>query len=270
MTLTLRIGFKIELVCERPTAAQLRLRTAPSSSMEVNVEDTLIADAAGPIHTFCELDGNNFSRLDLPAGRSAIAAEALVQCSSLDRVHSESEFVPVAALPAHVLPFLQESRFCAPNVLRRVAHELLGDTSHPADALKRIMDIAKQPCGAPPIENGIGYADRGASLNALHLAISLCRARNVPARLVMGYLGNRTKLADGFDAWVEVYASTGWQPMTPEAAMRDCAFVQIGNGRDAAELVPIELFGAPASVSFCVTQERLPTELRIQELAHAA
>jgi transglutaminase-like putative cysteine protease len=96
-----------------------------------------------------------------------------------------------------------------------------------------------------------------------HLAITLCRCLNFPARYVTGYLGDIgvTPSPDpmDFSAWFEVFLGNRWYTFDARHNARRIGRVVIGRGRDAGD-VPITMaFGKHSLGHFQVTTEQVLT-----------
>jgi transglutaminase-like putative cysteine protease len=94
-----------------------------------------------------------------------------------------------------------------------------------------------------------------------HLAITLCRCLNFPARYVTGYLGDIgvTPSPDpmDFSAWFEVFLGNRWYTFDARHNARRIGRVVIGRGRDAGD-VPITMaFGKHSLEDFQVTTEQI-------------
>ena len=94
-----------------------------------------------------------------------------------------------------------------------------------------------------------------------HLAVSLCRALNIPARYVFGYLPEievpkRDEPMD-FAAWMEVYLGDRWWTFDPRNNERRKGRVLIGRGRDAGDVAMATTFGAPFLESMTVIAEEV-------------
>ena len=89
-----------------------------------------------------------------------------------------------------------------------------------------------------------------------HLAVSLCRALNIPARYVFGYLPEievpKRNLPMDFAAWMEVYLGDRWWTFDPRNNERRKGRVLIGRGRDAGDVAMATTFGAPFLESMLV------------------
>ncbi|TIT85279.1 MAG: transglutaminase family protein, partial [Mesorhizobium sp.] len=124
--------------------------------------------------------------------------------------------LPVAELPDEVLVYLLGSRYCETDHLSNLAWELFGHLPPGWARAQAIVDYVHSR-----LSFGYGYARAtrtaaqaheervGVCRDFAHLAIALCRAMNIPARYVNGYLGDIGVPADpapmDFSAWMEVF-----------------------------------------------------------------
>ena len=92
-----------------------------------------------------------------------------------------------------------------------------------------------------------------------HLAISFCRALNIPARYVFGYLPDMDVPPDpapmDFAAWMEVWLGDRWWTFDPRNNQRRKGRVVIGRGRDASDVAMATTFGGPTLESMTVVAE---------------
>jgi transglutaminase-like putative cysteine protease len=98
-----------------------------------------------------------------------------------------------------------------------------------------------------------------------HLAITLCRCMNIPARYATGYLGDigipPASYPMDFSAWFEAYIGNHWHTFAARHNCRRIGRVLIARGRDAAD-VPITMtFGKNFLINFSVTTEELDTSI---------
>jgi transglutaminase-like putative cysteine protease len=89
-----------------------------------------------------------------------------------------------------------------------------------------------------------------------HLAISFCRALNIPARYVFGYLPDMDSPRDqapmDFAAWMQVWLGDRWWTFDPRNNKRRKGRIVIGRGRDASDVAMVTTFGAPVLESMSV------------------
>ena len=88
-----------------------------------------------------------------------------------------------------------------------------------------------------------------------HLALAFCRAMNIPARYVNGYLGNIGYPSEGpmdFAAWIEVWLEDRWVTFDPRNNTRRIGRIKVAHGRHAADVALIHSFGAHKLQKFTV------------------
>jgi transglutaminase-like putative cysteine protease len=80
-----------------------------------------------------------------------------------------------------------------------------------------------------------------------HLAITLCRCLNIPARYCTGYLGDigvpPADSAMDFAGWFEAYLGGSWHTFDPRNNERRIGRILIARGRDAADVAISTTFG---------------------------
>jgi len=88
-----------------------------------------------------------------------------------------------------------------------------------------------------------------------HLAVTLSRCQNIPARYVTGYLGDirwpYTGAGD-FSAWYEVWLDGRWWTMDARHNEARPGRVLMATGRDAADVAITTSFGTANLLSFYV------------------
>ena len=89
-----------------------------------------------------------------------------------------------------------------------------------------------------------------------HLALTLCRCMNIPARYVTGYLGDIGVPAEptpmDFSGWFEVYLSGKWYAFDARHNMPRIGRIVMGRGRDAADVALTTSFGRVELKKFLV------------------
>jgi transglutaminase-like putative cysteine protease len=101
---------------------------------------------------------------------------------------------------------------------------------------------------------------KGVCRDLTHLAISFCRALNIPARYVFGYLPDLYVTPPDspmdFAAWMEVYLGDRWWTFDPRNNARRVGRVLIGRGRDALDVAMVTTFGPASFKSMVVWADR--------------
>ena len=88
-----------------------------------------------------------------------------------------------------------------------------------------------------------------------HLAVTLCRCLNIPARYINGHLGDiGVPVVDpmDFSAWIEVFLAGRWWTFDPRNNMPRIGRIVVARGRDAADIPLINSFGPHVLKSFRV------------------
>jgi transglutaminase-like putative cysteine protease len=209
------------------------------------------------IRRYEDLYGNPCVRLVLPAGRCRVRFDAvvLVPDAPEDADPSAPELSP-DELPDEVLLYTLPSRYCLPDVLGDEAWSRFG--AMPA-GYARVQAICDHVHGH--LIFGYGSSDSrstavdvntsgfGVCRDYVHLAISFCRALNIPARYVFGYLPNLDGPPDAtpmdFAAWMQVWLGDRWWTFDPRNNGPRKGRIVVGHGRDASDVAMVTTFGAP-------------------------
>jgi transglutaminase-like putative cysteine protease len=119
-----------------------------------------------------------------------------------------------------------------------------------------------------------GHEERvGVCRDFAHLAVTLCRCMNIPARYCTGYLGDIGVPVDpapmDFSAWFEAYLDGRWFTFDARHNHPRIGRIEMARGRDAADVAISTSFGAAQLASFAVTtveisESALPFWLRQQ------
>ncbi len=249
----------------------------PRGSAPVDPEEYVVVDherwSVQPpmeLHSYTDLYGNPCARAVLPAGRSNVGYHALadVPDATEDADCGATEAKP-DALPDDTLIYTLPSRYCLPDVLADEAWSQFG-TLPPG--YRRVQAICDYVHGHLEFKYGsstslstaadVYAAGRGVCRDFTHLAISFCRALNIPARYVFGYLPDMDVPPDpapmDFAAWMEVWLGERWWTFDPRNNMRRKGRVVIGRGRDASDVAMATTFGGPIQESMVVQAEEAP------------
>lgn len=266
-TRTLRIGGRFTHVAnvEIPTLVMIEHTDAGVETLE----SSWSTDPTMQLTSYRDLYGNLGQRLILPAGESVFEYSALVRFpDELDAEDLSASQTPIEELPAEVLPFLLPSRYCQSDVLSRDAWQLFGQKT---PGFQRVLDVQdwvwnhiKYTTGSTmswwtavdAFNNGYGICRDFA-----HTMVALCRALNLPARYISGYLPDMdveplpTEM--DFHAWCQVYVGDRWWTFDPRHNERRKGHVVISRGRDAADCALVTTFGGPWLKRMIVTADEV-------------
>ncbi len=227
-------------------------------------------------HAYVDHYGNRCERFDLEAGDTQIAYEAAVLLAEpADLVVADAPEVPVASLPDEVMSFVMPSRFCLPDELGHEAWQRFGNLPPGWSRVQAIVDYVHDELawvsGAsnPWTTAADAYrARQGVCRDFAHLAITFCRALNIPARYVFGYIPNIGNIPPpepmDFAAWFEAYLDGTWHTFDARNNTPRIGRVVVGRGRDAVDVALITSFGPLTLNGFEVRAEEAeaPTMLK--------
>jgi transglutaminase-like putative cysteine protease len=264
----IRIGCEFTYVAEIDTPVIFQVQPGESSSIVLQGEQWS-SKPSMVIRGYTDLYGNPCARAILPAGRSNLewGAVANVPDATEDADESAPELAP-DALPDSTLIYILPSRYCLPDVLADEAWSRFGGL---LPGYGRVQTICDHVHSHLTFEYGsttslstaadVNEARRGVCRDFTHLAISFCRALNVPARYVFGYLPDMDVPPDpapmDFAAWMEVWLGDQWWTFDPRNNMRRKGRIVIGRGRDASDVAMATTFGGPFLENMVVHAEQV-------------
>ena len=225
----------------------------------INLDAATIIEAEEYIDSF----GNRCSRFVAPQGAIRVSGRSLVENDEQpDVICTEARQHPVEELPSEVLQFLLSSRYCQVDQMSQVAGDMFGHTSPGWARAVWIRDWVHNHVRfdyktARPTKTALDvFTERvGVCRDYQHLAITMTRAMNIPARYVTGYLGDiRTPYsgAGDFSAWYEVFLDGRWWTMDARHNEPRIGRILMATGRDATDVAITTSFGVADVTNFYV------------------
>jgi transglutaminase-like putative cysteine protease len=207
--------------------------------------------------------GNRCARFHAPAGALRLSGRSLVEVPETpDPQPFGAEQHQIEDLPAEVLQFLLASRYCEVDRFNAIANDLFGYMAPGGDRAMAIRDwvhwkVRFDYAKARPTKTAMDvYTEReGVCRDFQHLAITLSRAMNIPARYVTGQLGDIRIPFGGpgdFSAWYQVWLDGRWWDMDARHNTPRLGRVLMAAGRDAADVAITTSFGQANLTHFYV------------------
>lgn len=266
----LAVGCEFTYESEVPTLAVFQVQP-DDSELHTRRSESWLTTPSLALRSYRDLYSNPCTRVVLPAGWSTLRYEA-----TLDVVDAVEDFdesareVDADNLPDHTLIYTLPSRYCLPDVLGDEAWERFGSVSPGYGRVQAICDHVHQhltfqygSTSALSTAEDVNDSRLGVCRDFTHLAISFCRAFNIPARYVFGYLPELDIAPDpapmDFAAWMEVWLDDRWWTFDPRNNTRRKGRTVIGRGRDASDVAMATTFGGPRLNQMTVTANEVST-----------
>ena len=265
----IRAGYRIAFECEQRTTMLLLLSTRWERRQDLLTPDLLHVEPFHPIRQYSDLFGNLCTRVVIDPGRTTFSADFLIRDTGLpDPVTADAVQHPIEDLPDEVLVYLLASRYCDTEQLLQTAWALFGHTEPGWKRVQAIVQYAHERIT-------FGYAHASATRTAsqahseqvgvcrdfAHLAITLCRCMNIPARYCTGYLGDigipPIDAPMDFSAWFQVYLGGAWHTFDARHNKPRIGRILIGIGRDATDVAISTSFGRTELVEFSVVTDEM-------------
>jgi transglutaminase-like putative cysteine protease len=289
LNVLIRIGYNIVLRLFNASPVIFLLRIHPSRQPTLLAPEDFQLEPDMPVEDYFDSFGNRCGRLNACAGTVHFRNDAVVWDSGEpDLLAPKAEPECVSQMPQTALTFLLPSRYCeVDSELMAFAWKRFGQIAPGWSQVQAICDFVHEHIrfdyqqarsNRTAIE---AFRERvGVCRDFTHLAITLCRCLNIPARYVTGYLGDIgvPPLPDpmDFSAWFEVYLGRRWYSFDARHNRRRIGRIVIARGRDAADVPITMVFGNHRLEKFSVVTEEVRTNgkyhaevRRAADLSHA-
>ena len=265
----IRLGYDIRFEIPAPVPMVALVKVHPSRFADLREPDWLTVEPAVDVEEYRDSFGNRATRFIAPAGTVRLLNSAVIEDSGQpDPVCPDAREVPVADLPPETLRYLMSSRFCEVDLLSPIAVELFGDVPR---GWARVQAI----CTWVNTKVTFSYAQARSTRTALdvftervgvcrdfqHLAITFCRALNIPARYTAGYLGDigvpPAPSPMDFSAWFEAYLEDRWWTFDARHNTARIGRVLLATGLDATDVAITTSFGSSKLTHFHVVTDEI-------------
>jgi transglutaminase-like putative cysteine protease len=265
----IRLGY--ELIFDVPLGVPFvaLLNVHPSRMPDLREPDDLRLEPAVDVQCFYDTFGNRCSRFFAPAGQIRLRNSTLIHDTGQpDAVSLDAREVPVKHLPHDVLPYLLNSRYCEVDRMSHVAAELFGGLPRGWNRVQAVCNwvhnhvtFGYQFANSTKTAMDVFNDPRGVCRDFQHLAVTLLRALNIPARYATGYLGDigvpASPAAMDFSAWFEVYLEDRWWTFDARHNQPRIGRVLVAVGRDASDVALTTSFGTASLRHFAVVTDEV-------------
>lgn len=278
----IRAGYDLAFQCDQETPMLLMLSVRPERQTDLITNHRIQLSDGIRSRDYLDAFGNVCTRLLAAPGVLEIRNDFVIADSGLpDEVDTHAEQWPIDRLPDDVLVYLLGSRYCDTDKLCQFAWQQFGPVTGGWQRVKAICDYVHNQ-----IEFGYHHARsdrtasegheerRGVCRDFAHLAVTLCRCMNIPARYCTGYLGDigvpRDPAPMDFSAWFEVFLDSRWFTFDARHNHPRIGRIVIARGRDAADVAISTSFGPTRLIRFHVVTDEIadaPTGRSLERVA---
>jgi transglutaminase-like putative cysteine protease len=265
--LKIRAGYEIAFNCFQEVPMVLMLSVHPSRQADLLTDHSIRVYPDVAPRDYLDVFGNICTRFVAPPGLIEIQNEFIIEDSGLpDEIAPDAAQCALDHLPDAALVYLLGSRYCDTQKLSDLAWAMFGHLTGGWQRVQAICDYVHDR-----IEFGYHHArnDRtafegheeriGVCRDFAHLAVTLCRCMNIPARYCTGYLGDIGVPLDpapmDFSAWFEVFLNGRWYSFDARHNCPRIGRIVIARGRDAADVAITTTFGPAQLTRFSVVTE---------------
>ena len=228
-----------------PSVAMLRPRSGPAQWV---VGDRYEMQPWVPAKEYVDVFGNLCQRFTLPQGATTIEVRSEVETSEQLAVDMHAPLTPVEMLPDEVLVYLLPSRYCPSDKLADRAREIVQGCSPGYAQVDRIREWITTnheyrygvSCESTDAMDTM-VAKAGVCRDFAHIGVSLCRALQIPARTVVGYLHELDPM--DLHAWFEAFVGGRWFTFDATQPAPRGGRIVVAYGRDIADVAFLSNYG---------------------------
>ncbi len=253
LDLTVRIGCKMTYEATEPVPSVFLIKPRREEGARVS-QERFFCQPSLPGTEYQDEHENIVYRAVLPAGATTIEHDALVAVSSLPDNHGLTpRLVPLAKVPRHVLRYTMPSRYCDADNIVEFAKDQFGKIAPGYELVQAICDWTHENI---EYRFGSGLSNISASQildrkygvcrDFAHVAITLCRAFDLPTRYVCGHLADIGRVSPGtamdFHAYFEVFLGD-WFTFDARFNTPRIGRIKVAHGLDAVDGAIATLYG---------------------------
>jgi transglutaminase-like putative cysteine protease len=223
------------------------------------------------VDVYLDSFGNRCSRFMAPAGGLRLSGTNVIRASDQPELQGfGAAQTPVEQLPHEVLQFLLASRYCEVDKFGAIAQDTFGHMGSGWALATSIRDWVHEKVAfdykqARSTKTAMDvFTERvGVCRDYQHLAVTLTRCMNIPARYVTGQIGDIRIPYSGqgdFSAWYQVWLDGRWWDMDARHNQPRLGRILMATGRDAADVAITTSFGRADLKHFFVESNEIDAE----------
>lgn len=266
-TRMVNVGCEFVQQCPVPTPCVMQVKPLGQEPVRMSNEAWGISPGTD-IHEYRDIYGNHCLRLVLPPGVSKFRYSGLARVpDAAEPVDLDAPALAPDRIPDQALIYTLPSRYVLPELLgSEDLRTFDGGSGYQrvqaiCDFVHNHLSFAYGTSASTTTSHDVFLSRYGVCRDFTHLAIAFCRALDIPARYVFGYLPQMDIEPNpepmDFAAWMEVWLGDRWWTFDPRNNTRRKGRVLIGRGRDASDVAMVTAFGAPLLESMSVIAEEV-------------
>ena len=240
-----------------PTVAMLR----PSSGLaQWLASEAYYFEPHVPSTEYVDSFGNLCQRFVVPQGRMRIRVDVVVDTEATIAVDPNAPLTAVDQVPDAALQFLLQSRYCPSDKMAQRARELVAGVAPGYAQVEAIRawihaNLEYRYGVSDAATDALDTLARGAGVcrDFAHVGIGLCRALQIPARMVVGYLYELDPM--DMHAWFEAFVGGRWYTFDATQDVPRGGRIVVAYGRDAADVAFLSNYGELTTDSLMVRVE---------------
>lgn len=244
------LGAKLRYQVYQPATFLFNVAVAEGSHQRIISEQIRLSPELSFDAHVVDPGASRFQRVHVPAtDYFELDYEAEVELKPYYAPDTSISEVPHESLPLAIIPYILPSRYCESDRLFRLAAMQFGYLSRGYSQVQGICNwIYENVFYLSGSTSSVTSAFKtvteraGVCRDFAHLGIAFCRALDIPARFVTGYVVGLNP--PDFHAVFEAYLGDRWYLFDPTRLVSLQDFVRVGTGYDAADVAFGTIFGA--------------------------
>ncbi|MBA3946196.1 MAG: transglutaminase family protein [Herpetosiphonaceae bacterium] len=278
--LRVRVGcdFIYESEFPSPMMVIVRPKEWPGHQM---IDEVRTVEPEIPLHEYVDSFGNHVWRFVAPVGTLHLRYDALVEVPTTGDPHLPGlPKMPIEALPDDVVAYTLPSRYCQSDMFNDDAWRLFGGIQGGWEQVQAVCDWIhtniRYGKGSTSTTSSwdVYQAGVGVCRDFAHMGVTFCRALNIPARYVCGYLPDIHVEPDptpmDFHAWFEVFLDGAWRSFDARHNRHRTGRTLIASGRDAVDVALATIYGSTKLANMTVWADLVDRQFALEYRSNEA